>query len=591
MVNEIPIHSEGSEVVDSNSLTTALFDAGSGSVTMSFDQLNEFMGMQGAAYMAPLDGEKFYGGFGDTVLHYVDYWTLRARSNQLFNENLYARGLIRRLLTNVINTGLHLEAMPVQSILGLDDDTIDKWAELTEARFELYCNDKFSCDFSQQRTFGELQAAIKLEAMLDGDVLVVLRPNPITGIPSIQTVPGEFVQTPTSSELTTGRKIVDGVEMDITSGRHVAYWIAKEDEGVFSYERLPAYGTETGRTTAWLVYGSDKRKDSVRGIPFLQLIMQSLKEIDRNREAVQRKAVINSILSLWIEKSTAKAGTLPLQNSAVRRDAVSIADSDGRKRSYNLAKLMPGVVIDELQEGEKPHGFTGASNIEFGPFEAAILQAIAWAYEIPPEILLLSFNANYSASQAAINEFKIFLDRERDRDGKQFCQPIYIDWLISSCLAGITEAPGFLEAWRDVKKRDVFNAWVFSDWAGAVKPSTDMKKQTQGYKAAVDEGWITNDRVTRELTGMKWRRNIKILAKENQLKVEAMAPIIEMQAKLKAAANPQRESEPAPAKKPAVKAEDSNVVPMQAVHIHEARDKKRLRILRSDDGSLSVEEI
>jgi len=44
------------------------------------------------------DGGKFFGGFGATQIQEVDYWTLRLRSAQLFNENLYARGLVRRLI-------------------------------------------------------------------------------------------------------------------------------------------------------------------------------------------------------------------------------------------------------------------------------------------------------------------------------------------------------------------------------------------------------------------------------------------------------------------------------------------------------------
>ncbi|MCK4960459.1 MAG: hypothetical protein KAT00_13695, partial [Planctomycetes bacterium] len=46
------------------------------------------------------DGSKFSGGFGPTKdYRFIDYHTLRLRSYQLFTENLYASGLIKRLLT------------------------------------------------------------------------------------------------------------------------------------------------------------------------------------------------------------------------------------------------------------------------------------------------------------------------------------------------------------------------------------------------------------------------------------------------------------------------------------------------------------
>jgi hypothetical protein len=83
-------------------------------------------------------GSKFEGGFGATQLIVPDYWTLRARSRQLFKTNLYARGLIRRLVTNEIAIGLHLEATPVESLLGVPEDSLAEWSEDIETRFALW---------------------------------------------------------------------------------------------------------------------------------------------------------------------------------------------------------------------------------------------------------------------------------------------------------------------------------------------------------------------------------------------------------------------------------------------------------------------
>ena len=51
------------------------------------------------------NGSKFEGSFGPiTDFTFVDYWTLRKRSLRLFKENLYAKGIIRRLLWNEIQS-------------------------------------------------------------------------------------------------------------------------------------------------------------------------------------------------------------------------------------------------------------------------------------------------------------------------------------------------------------------------------------------------------------------------------------------------------------------------------------------------------
>ena len=124
------------------------------------------------------NGDKFFKSFGTTKNYeYVDYYTLRARSKQLIKENPYARGLIRRLLTSIINTGLTLEAQPLANILAISDDEASNWADISETDFELWGNDPLQCDYKQQDTLGELALKCKQNAFISGDCLVVLRIN------------------------------------------------------------------------------------------------------------------------------------------------------------------------------------------------------------------------------------------------------------------------------------------------------------------------------------------------------------------------------------------------------------------------------
>ena len=81
-------------------------------------------------------GDKFYSGFGPTNWYLTDYWTLRARSRQLFQDNLYARGIIRRYVTNIINTGLTLESNPEEALLGFEPDALVDWSEKQENLFQ-----------------------------------------------------------------------------------------------------------------------------------------------------------------------------------------------------------------------------------------------------------------------------------------------------------------------------------------------------------------------------------------------------------------------------------------------------------------------
>lgn len=494
-------------------------------LTLSLSDLNEFVGNE----MSTWNGEKFLGGFGVTKDYsIVDYWTLRLRSKQLFTENLYARGLIRRLITNEINKGLALEATPDAEILGIPREDLALWSENTERRFTIWGRNPLMCDYKGMSTFGALQRQARMMALVSGDVLVVLRQGP-TGLPLVELIDAEHVSDPSSDAQlravkSRGNTVEHGVEINST-GNHVAFFILQEDG---KHIRVPAKGAKSGKKIAWLVYGTEKLIDEVRGQSLLALVIQSLKEVDRYRDSEQRAAVINSMIALWVEKSEDKMSTLPLTGGATRRDTVTTQnDSQGRKE-VEFSSQMPGMMLQELQHGEKPTSYdTRRPNVNFGVFEASIINAIAWANEMPPEVLTLAFANNYSASRGAVNEFKLYLDRVRAGFGEEFCSPVYEEYLISDVLIGGIKAEGFLDLWRDPAKWDKFGAWILAEWAGAIKPSVDLLKEVRAYQVLVAEGWITRDRAARELTGQKFSKVTQQLTMENVQLVEALQPLID----------------------------------------------------------------
>lgn len=480
-------------------------------------------------------GEKFAGGLGPVEILYKDYWALRARSAELYERNLYARGLVRRFVTNAINTGLHLETTPEELILGKQEDELSDWSEDVENRFKLWEKNAYKCDFNERLTFGSLQAEAYREALIAGDVLVMLQQDPRTREPRVRIISGDRVQTPLNFRSTASATVKHGVELD-ARGRHVAFWIIQDDG---SYKRVPAYGEKSGRRIAWLVYGTDKRYDDVRGTPILALMIQGLKEIDRYRDATLRKAVINSMLAMYISKGEDKLGSRPMTGGATKKGTETTVDNSGEPRHFRTSEMIPGLVLDELQHGEEPKPFQVNNTVEsFGDFEEAMVAAFAWANEIPPEILTLTFSSNYSASQAAISEFKLFLNPTRTRFGEEFCGPVYEDWLLSQVRLRKVIAVGLIEAFNDNAQDDIYGAWVSSDWSGHVKPSLDPVKTTRSYTEQAEQGFVTRDRAAREINGTKFSKNVKKLKRENEQLAEAMRPLLEVEQLLKATAQP-----------------------------------------------------
>lgn len=470
-------------------------------------------------------GERFPGGIGPALVLAPDYWTLRALSAQLFTTSLYARGLIRRLVTNEINTGLELEAKPEARLLGYEVDGLADWSETVENRFSLWAQEPLLCDFQERLTFGAIQALARLEALVAGDVLVTLRQDQRTGLQRIQLVNGASVQTPLQNPQR-GNEISHGVELD-PQGCQAAYWIRQKDG---TSKRLPAWGEKSGRRLAWLVYGTDKRLDAVRGEPLLSLVLQAIRELDRYRDATVRKAVVASMLALVVEREQAVASVKPITGGAVRRGTDLALDSTNAIRSHAVAELLPGVVIEDLQQGEKIKTLNEHStDPNFALFEEALVNTIAWANNIPPETLKLGYGKAYSASQAAVNEFKLYLNVVRTDFGNQFCRPIYTEWLLSEALSRKIDAPRLLEAWRDPKLYDVYSAWLTCDWSGQIKLAVDFSKLVRGYADACREGFITRERATRELTGLKHSKVATQLVRENEAMAEANEPLVRLE--------------------------------------------------------------
>ena len=118
------------------------------------------------------NGSKFEGSFGPiTDFAFVDYWTLRKRSLRLFKENLYAKGIIRRLIWNEIHTGLVATPMPVGSVIWSkkSEDEQEKkatdYAENFSTEFDLYASTPAVFDWGKSRISEHSRNKFALKAL------------------------------------------------------------------------------------------------------------------------------------------------------------------------------------------------------------------------------------------------------------------------------------------------------------------------------------------------------------------------------------------------------------------------------------------
>ena len=457
----------------------------------------------------------------------IDYFKLRLLSRQLFTENMYAASIIGRLVTNIIHEGLDLEADPSKTVTGFEDDAHIEWTSNVEELFSLWSEDK-SVDIEENHNLSTLQKVAYTEALIEGDILKVINFDKKTGLPRIRLIPGRHVQSaPNSASLAQGNnKIIHGVEID-SQGRHVAYHVLKDrDLGVLlEAERIPAKGRTSNRDTARLIYHSPPPQGRTRGFPLLYRILQPLSQIGRYATYELKAAEINAALAMWVEKGEEREGSNPLGGPTLRSEEVT-TEEEAAKADLPRQRMQGGTMINELQFGEKPHSFTTTRpNVNFPAFKKSILQDIAAALEIPPEILALMFENSFSASRQATIEFKAYVRKEQKFFSTQFNKDIYGQWLLGMVLNNKIKAEGYVNAF---KGGDIFGiqGWKKSRFPGYIKQNVDILKEAKAYKEYIDEGLIDRDVAAQELTGADYMTVVKRLKKQNILLAEARDPLL-----------------------------------------------------------------
>ncbi len=481
-------------------------------------------GKHGASY-----GKKSLTGWltsgQDADADIVDYIeTLRSRSRDLYMGAPLATGALKTVRTNVVGSGLALNAQIDYKFLGLTEDQAREWEENTEREWRLWA-ESVDCDAERRQTFYQLQSLVLLSAIMSGDVFVTLPIIKRAGSPydlRISLIEADRVCDPINNTISTDANILGGVEIG-TYGETIAYWIAKYNPNSYppinkvaaqEWKRVLAFGKTTGRRNVLHIMADVERPAQRRGVPMLAPVIESLKQISRYSDAELMAAVISGMFTVFIKSNNPQT---PLGSAFNPANQVDNKDPN----SYEMGN---GAIV-ALEDGEDISiADPNRPNTAFDGFVTAVCRQIGAALEIPYELLLKNFQASYSASRAALLEaWKMFRMRREWINGN-FNQPIYEEWLTEAILKGRIQAKGFFD------DPAIKAAWCGAEWFGDAQGQLDPLKEANAAKVRVEEGFSTREREAAELTGMKYesihatRRREEAMRKADGLSANATAP-------------------------------------------------------------------
>lgn len=475
-------------------------------------------------FAVSFDGEKNLGGIGPIKEYLPAYDLLRLRSWQAYMESDIAHTLLNRITTWVVGKGLKLQSEPSNDLLKLEGLEIDvnQFSNEVEARFNAFRKSR-KTDYSGMRNLDLIAEEAYLNAIIGGDCLVVQRfdGKNITE----QIIDGCHIQSPMygsewyPQQLANGNKIINGVEVD-AKGQHVAYWIRNNKNG---FDKIDARGKSTGLLMAFMVYGMKHRLDDVRGIPLITVILETLKKLERYKEATVGSAEERQKIVYQIVHKEFSDGSNPLLNDAAkainyRETSDKIPEDVNGKQLANTVAASTEKETFNMPVGSELKGLESKNELYFKDFYTVNINIVCATLNIPPDVAMSLYNSNYSASRAAIKDWEHTISVKRDRFSFYFYQPIYDFWMWTQVLTNKIKAPGYLQAFLEQNEM-VLGAYRNARFVGANVPHIDPLKEVQAERlklgdSAASVPLTTVESATEALNGGDSGSNIEQYAKE-----------------------------------------------------------------------------
>jgi len=459
----------------------------------------QYSGYSNPIFAVHFDGEKTPGEMGNIKDYYPDYFALRARSWQSYLESDIIQTIVGKYIIWVIGSGLRLQTEPIKELSTEFDSNI------LETKFRLFAKSKMSA-YNKIDTIHSLAVKAFKEAKIGGDCLVVLRVKDAQL--TVQVIDGDNLTTPFG---VTTKNIQDGIELG-KNGEHIAFHVYTKDGNI---EEIPA--KTNGIITAYMVYGSKYRLDEVRGIPAISANLETIKKLDRYKEATVGGAEERAKIPYYIHHKTGSTGSNPLTSSIANAMAgnkgiapETATDTDtAQKIALTTQKSVFNMEIEsELKSLES------RQELNFEEFYTTNVKSICASLMIPYEVAYSMYDSNYSASRAAIKDWEHIKNVTTEHFSQQFYKPIYDLFFELQILTDDLNIPEYLQADELTKE-----AYRNARFVGVNVANIDPLKEIKAEREKLGElgkfiPLTTLEQATENVNGGEFAQNIERFTKE-----------------------------------------------------------------------------
>lgn len=444
-----------------------------------------------------------------------DLVTLREESQHMLRNNGVAVGAVRTNVTKVVGTGLKPNPQIDRKLLGIGDETADRWEEAAKREFSLATETR-EFDMERQLPFSLLQGMAFYKTLEDGDIFANLPRLRRPGSPytvKVQLIEAARVCNPNMAADTAS--LAGGIEKDPITGAPIRAHVLNAHPGnlrrmpesrrdQWKWQPLELFGSRDGKPLCLHLY--DKlRPGQTRGVPYLAPVIELIKQLGRYTDAEVMAAVVSGMFSVFVYNETGSPGWNPAPTADnPDGDQTKQLDTTGLELGYgSVIGLMPGEKISTAAPGRP--------NVAFDPFVMAILRQIGIALELPFEILVKHFTASYSAARAALEEAWDYFSRRRHWLVTQFCQPIYEAVIDEAVWLGRLSAPGYFS------EPAIRRAWLGTIWVGDAASQIDPVKEIEAAEKRIAVRISTREEERTRLLGLPWEPIVPQLIKEAKL--------------------------------------------------------------------------